>query len=79
LFFLVSVLIIGTYYAVSILYYRIVINVSNIIVGVKNHTNFAASLVRYRLVSQIGGGISGSFYRRKSVSCHVGMYVKQHT
>jgi hypothetical protein len=49
------------------------------IVGVENHTNFAASLVRDRLVSQIGGGIGGSFYRRKSVSCHVGMYVKRHT
>jgi hypothetical protein len=52
-------------------------NVSNIAVGVINHTNFgcAASLVTCRLISQIGGGIGGSFYRRKSINCHVGMYV----
>jgi hypothetical protein len=50
-----------------------IINVSNILVGVENHTSFgcAASLVTDTLVSQIGGGIGGSFYRRKSVNCHV--------
>jgi hypothetical protein len=50
-------------------------DVSGIVVGVENHTNFgcAASLITDR--SQIGSGTGGSFYRRKSVSCHVGMYV----
>jgi hypothetical protein len=50
-----------------------IINVSNILVGVENHTSFgcAASLVTDTLVSQIDGGIGGSFYRRKSVNCHV--------
>jgi uncharacterized protein (DUF486 family) len=56
---------------------KVCISVSNIIVGVENHTNFgcAASLVTGRLVSQIGGGINGSFYCWKFVNCHVGMYV----
>jgi hypothetical protein len=56
--------------------YYTYLNVSNIVVGVENDTNFecAATLVtdRLRVVSQIGGG---NFYRRKSVNCHVGMYV----
>jgi hypothetical protein len=51
--------------------YRVIINISNI-VGVENQINFgcAASLVTDRLVSHVGGGNGGSFYRRKSVmSC----------
>jgi hypothetical protein len=51
--------------------YRVVILV--IAVGVENHTHFGCATEK--LVSQIGGGIDGIFHRRKSVNCHVGMYM----